>query len=108
MKQKLFLSNLSCMHNPSHTPSPDDLCLPRRFQGVSKDEELLHFIKPFCHLIRFWIIVTPKNLVIYSLDVTKCKSSLLQVFLKVGVLENFTNFIGKHLCWNVFLIKLQA
>ena len=25
----------------------------------------------------------------------------------VGVLKNFANFIRKHLCWSIFLIKLQ-
>ena len=28
--------------------------------------------------------------------------------VKNGVLKNFTNFIGKHLCWSLCLIKLQA
>ena len=28
--------------------------------------------------------------------------------VKKGVLEKFTNFTGKHLCWSHFLIKLQA
>ena len=31
-----------------------------------------------------------------------------QMFFKVGVLKNFANFTGKHLCWSLFLIKLQA
>ena len=30
------------------------------------------------------------------------------VLLKKGALENFANFIGKHLYRNLFLIKLQA
>ena len=30
------------------------------------------------------------------------------MFLKVGALENFANFTGKHLCWILFLIQLQA
>ena len=30
------------------------------------------------------------------------------VFCKKGVLENFAKFIGIHLCWNLFLIKLKA
>ena len=25
------------------------------------------------------------------------------MFFKIGVLKNFTNFIGKHLCWSLFL-----
>ena len=28
--------------------------------------------------------------------------------VKKGVLKDFVNFIGKHLCWSLFLIKLQA
>ena len=31
-----------------------------------------------------------------------------EVFCKKGVLENFANFKGKHLCWSLLLIKLQA
>ena len=38
----------------------------------------------------------------------KLRSSRLQMFFKIGVLETFTDFTGKHLCWSLFLIKLQA
>ena len=31
-----------------------------------------------------------------------------EVFFKKGVLKNFANLTGKHLCWSLFLIKLQA
>ena len=34
-------------------------------------------------------------------------SSLLQMFFKIGVLKIFGNFIGKHQCWSLFLIKMQ-
>ena len=27
---------------------------------------------------------------------------------KISVLENFADFTGKHLCWSLFLIKLQS
>ena len=30
------------------------------------------------------------------------------MFYKKTVLRNFTIFKGKHLCWSLFLIKLQA
>ena len=30
------------------------------------------------------------------------------MFSKIGILKNFANFKGKHLCWSFFLIKLQA
>ena len=36
------------------------------------------------------------------------RSSRSQMLLKIDILKNFVNFIGKHLCWSLFLIKLQA
>ena len=36
----------------------------------------------------------------------KDRNSCSQMFLKIGVLKNFANFTGKHLCWSLFLIKL--
>ena len=32
----------------------------------------------------------------------------VKLFCKKGVLKDFINFIGKHLCWSLFLIKLQV
>ena len=31
----------------------------------------------------------------------------LEVFCRKAALKNFVNFMGKHLCWSLFLIKLQ-
>ena len=36
------------------------------------------------------------------------KSSHWMCSIKQAVLKNFTIFTGKHLCWSLFLIKLQA
>ena len=33
------------------------------------------------------------------------RSSRSQMFFKIGVLRNFANFRGKHLCWDLFLTK---
>ena len=41
------------------------------------------------------------NLVIYT-------NSYVEVFLKVGILENFAKSTGKHLCQSHFLIKLPC
>ena len=30
------------------------------------------------------------------------------MFFKIDILKNFVNFTAKHLCWSLFLIKLQA
>ena len=38
---------------------------------------------------------------------TKRRSSQSHMFFKIGVLKNFTNFAGMHLCWSLFLIKLH-
>ena len=34
-----------------------------------------------------------------------CRSNRSQMFSKIGVLKNLVIFIGKHLCWSLFLIK---
>ena len=36
------------------------------------------------------------------------RSSRLQMFFKIGVLRSLANFTGKHLCWSLFLKKLQV
>ena len=36
------------------------------------------------------------------------RSSRSQAFFKIDALKNFAIFTGKHLCWSLFLIKLQA
>ena len=36
------------------------------------------------------------------------RSSRAQIFFKIGVLKTFANFTGKHMCWSLFLIKLQG
>ena len=36
------------------------------------------------------------------------RSSCWQMFFKTRVLKNFSVFTGKHLCWRLILIKLQA
>ena len=35
-------------------------------------------------------------------------SSRPEVFCKKAALKTYAKFIRKHLCWNLFLIKLQA
>ena len=32
------------------------------------------------------------------------EAAVLQMLFKIDVLENFTNFTEKHLCWSLFLI----
>ena len=36
------------------------------------------------------------------------EAATIGVLLKKGVFKDLVNFTGKHLCWSLFLIKLQA
>ena len=38
----------------------------------------------------------------------KPRSSRSQMFFKMDFLEDFALFTGKHLCWSLFLTKLQT
>ena len=38
----------------------------------------------------------------------RCRSSRRQMFFNIGVIKNFAMFTQKHLCWSLFLIKMQA
>ena len=33
------------------------------------------------------------------------RNSLSQMLFKIGILKNYAIFIGKHLCWSLFLLK---
>ena len=37
----------------------------------------------------------------------KCGGCRLQIFFKIGLLTNLAIFTAKHLCWSLFLVKLQ-
>ena len=36
-----------------------------------------------------------------------CNKKQPEVFSEEGIFKKFANFKGKHLCWSLFLIKLQ-
>ena len=50
--------------------------------------------------------IRPK--VILPTRATLTRNNRSQMFFKVSVLNNFATFIGKHLCWSLFKVKLQA
>ena len=37
-------------------------------------------------------------------EAERCTETAFQMFIKIGVLKNFTTFKGKHMCWSLFLI----
>ena len=73
------------------------------------------FIGPnlfFSWLLVFYYLTDALVLVLFTSSTSYphpiCRSSHLQMFFKIGVPKNFANFTGKHLCWNLILIKLLA
>ena len=44
----------------------------------------------------------------FKVNISNPISSRSQVLDGIDVLKNYAKLTGKHLCWSVFLIKLQA
>ena len=42
------------------------------------------------------------------IEAAPARSSRSKILFKIGVLKNFAIFTGKHPCWSLFKIKLQA
>ena len=40
--------------------------------------------------------------------IMKVEKHRSQMFFKIGILKNFTNFIGKDLCWSFLVIRPKA
>ena len=55
-----------------------------------------------------FIILWKKLINSFFCNVLIFRSSRWQIFFKIDDLKYFSSFKGKHLCWSVFLIKLQA
>ena len=62
-----------------------------------------NFLSIICERLLFWI-----NLGKWDKVESIIRNSLSQMFFKICVLKIFPIFTGKHLCWRLFLIKLQA
>ena len=62
-----------------------------------------NFLSIICERLLFWI-----NLGKWEKVESIIRNSLSQMFFKICVLKIFPIFTGKHLCWRLFLIKLQA
>ena len=56
--------------------------------------------------VQFTKVILKKTYFIFlSLTIQK---QLLEQFYKKAVLKNLAIFIGKHLCWSLFLVKMKA
>ena len=56
----------------------------------------------------FFAKILLKEMFDRALNTPLDRSSRSRMFFKIGVLKNFVIFTGKHLCWSLFLKKLQA
>ena len=72
-----------------------------RIKGFSLKKLILHSVK---------VSTSPSSPLLFAIVFwgETSRSSLSQVFFKIDVLKNFASFTGKHQCWSLFLIKLQA
>ena len=60
-------------------------------------------------MIEFFCLVFETNSVDEKLiDLQTLGSSRSQIFFKIGALNKFAIFTGKHLCWSLFLIKKET
>ena len=57
----------------------------------------------YCWPLHRFLLQTPSP----SKTRLKPQKQQLEPFCKKGVLRNFANFTGKHLCWSFFLLELQ-
>ena len=98
----------------------DEYSLPRNANLRStanngKTQMNIHYLEtltlevPFRYIISFSAACKLSVYVYIGLHCLLPKAAIrVEVFCKKGVLKDFVNFIGKHLCWSLFLINLQA
>ena len=55
-----------------------------------------------------FIILWKKLINSFFCNVLIFRSSRWQIFFKIDDIKYFSSFTGKHLCWSLFLIKLQT
>ena len=103
-----------CIQN--HQDSEWSTNLSQFFNVFDQQNFLITHIFLWCLSIFFFIavkvFVVSCFLLYLSWRYTASKTSLhrssrRQILFQIGVLKNFAIFTGKHLCWSLFLIKLQ-
>ena len=97
----------------SHMQSLLSLCnTTDLFSGIFQSAILMLVTKPISGRCSFFIL--PENtrktgfLQLYITLLTHHRSSHQKCSTKKAALKNFAVVKGKHLCWSLFLIKLQA
>ena len=97
-----------------------DQVIPKLFSNILRAASLTHFML----LLSFYTSWKHQKIIdfhkvkkvtwhkmgyrqIECLAINTPRRSLQQMYFKIDVLKNLSNFTGKKLCWNLFLIKLQ-
>ena len=101
---KLHLSNVKASHlgflNAGRDSVQDKRCL-------LKNKKLDLWLIPWNLMPSYNFDLEPLS-PCNSEPLKQSKSSLSQMFFKIVSLKSFAIFAGKHLCWGLFLIKLQT
>ena len=102
-----------------HQPCLDQQSLYELFWQISPCLcHIKQFLPPNCNVCIYYVIwlksngdmavSTKRSSLLLAAFTGFFKSSRSHMFFKIGVLNNFTNFTGKYLCWSLLLIKLQV
>ena len=72
-----------------------------------------YFFKMFSLLLIFFIdtiifVISSTQIACDVMCVQYVQKQPPQLFFKKGVLKNFANFTGKHLCWSLFFNKVAG
>ena len=83
--------------------------------SISSNMQKKSWMKCWAGLLRSLEVPFRYIISFFSRTKFQCMSSLVYTVycqkscsVKKGVLKDFVNFLGKHLCWSLFLIKFQA
>ena len=91
-----LLTALLCFLTVNHQNSTEKLTIWQTFAEASEHRTFIASVQNICNLISWED---------YYFGRIGIRSSRSQVFFIIGVLINFANFTGKHLCWSLSLLK---
>ena len=91
-----LLTALLCFLTVNHQNSTKKLTIWQTFAEASEHRTFIASVQNICNLISWED---------YYFGRIGIRSSRSQVFFIIGVLINFANFTGKHLCWGLSLLK---
>ena len=104
-------SEICCVYRSGR---PEVFCKKGVLRNFAKftGKHLCQSLSPFLTEHLWWLLLCARDIAEKSLNrlllLPILKSNHRRCHVEKGVLKNFTNFTGKHLCWSLFLIKPQV